>query len=87
MNKEKILEEIQKLKYSKYQLLFLSGKKTTFERLMTTLPGCSIQSVRQILLDACQKQNITELDSQQTADLAKQLLPQPIQILEDQYLH
>jgi hypothetical protein len=79
MNKEKILEEIQHLKYSKYQLLFLSGKKTTFERLMKTLPGCSIQSVRQLLLNACQKQNITKLDAKQTADLAKQLLPRPKQ--------
>jgi len=79
MNIKELQDEIQSLKYNKHKLMFFLGKKKTFEKLMNQLPDCSIKSVRQLLIETYNKQNIMKLDAKKTAELAKEIIPKPNQ--------
>ena len=79
MNTDELDEEIQNLKYNKHKILFFLGKKKTFEKLMNQRPGCTIESVRQRLIETYKKQNFAKLDAKKIAELAKEIIPKPNQ--------
>ena len=75
MKLQQLKDELSDIKYQKSQLLFLTGEKKNFEKLVNALSDCQLISVRHLLLKACQEQGIHSLDRQKTAQLIKELIP------------
>ena len=90
MNLQNLKDELHAMKYQKSQLLFLTGEKKIFEKLVKALPDCQVISIRQLLVKACQERDIHCLDSEKTAQLIKELLPRekgnPVALIENEFL-
>ena len=74
MNLQSLKGELNSLKYQKSQLLFLSGEKKKFEKLAKALPDCELLSTRDLLLNACQKREIHELNQDRASQILKEVL-------------
>ena len=90
MNLNEVKSKIDALEYRKSRLLFFTGEKAKFTKLMEQLQGCQLVSVRQMLLHACRERGIKRLDRKTTTQLLKELLPQekeqPVALTDNELL-